>query len=182
VNGLASVKEQADRLDPHQRIRFAFDRDRDCFICPRKSVLAFKRERALEGVLYRNYHKSGCGKCELRVRCIGPGPGRTSKDLWARASWLNETKALGDPQPPEVSRYELIAAMRAKLLTTRGRAIYGIRFPVSEGVFATVKGLRKGNRFLRRGLDRVSEEWAERCIAHNLAKMSGFTLCRLMEC
>lgn len=182
ANGLMSVKEQTDRLDPHQRIRFTFDRNRDCFVCPSKSVLAFKRERALEGVLYRNYHKSGCGKCELRRRCFGPGPGRTSKDLWVRASWLNESKALGDPQPPEISRYQLLAAMRAKLSTTRGRAIYGRRFPVSEGVFAAVKGLRKGNRFLRRGLDRVNEEWAERCIAHNLAKRSGFTLCRLMEC
>jgi transposase len=179
------VKEQEDRFDPHKRIQFTFDRDKDCFVCPCQGVLAFKRERALEGVSYRNYRKSGCGKCELRVRCIGSGPGRTSKDLWVRTSWLNESKALGDPQSGrpsgKTSRYELLAAMRAKLSTPEGRAVYGRRFPVSEGVFATVKGLRKGYRFLRRGLDRVNQEWAERCIAHNLAKISGFTLCRLME-
>jgi hypothetical protein len=44
-----------------------------------------------------------------------------------------------------------------------------------------VKGLRGGYRFLRSRLERVREEWAERCIAHNLAKMAGFTLCSLME-
>jgi transposase len=179
-----SMKEQKDRLDPKQRIQFIFDRDRDCFVCPRQGVLTFRRERALKGESYRNYRKTRCGKCELRTRCIGPS--RTRKDLWIRTSWLNESKAFEDTQtgtkPPKISRHELKAAMRAKLSTPRGRAIYGKRFPVSEGVFATVKGLRKGNRFLRRGLDRVNEEWAERCIAHNLAKMSGFTLCRLMEC
>jgi hypothetical protein len=179
------VKEQGDRFDPHQRLQFIYNGDKDCLVCPRNGVLAFKRERALEGVLYRNYRKSGCGKCELRGRCIGSRANRTSKDLWVRTSWLNESKALGDPQsggPSGMnSRYELLAAMRAKLSTPEGRAVYAKRFPVSEGVFATVKSLRKGYRFLRRGLDRVNQEWTERCIAHNLAKLSGFTLCSLMR-
>ncbi len=79
------------------------------------------------------------------------------------------------------SEIELALAMRAKLSTTKGKATYGQRFQVSEGVFAVVKGLRAGHRFLRRRLDRVREEWVERCIAHNMAKMAGFTLCKLTE-
>jgi hypothetical protein len=75
----------------------------------------------------------------------------------------------------------LALAMRAKLSTPEGKATYAKRFHVSEGVFAVVKGLRGEYRFLRSRLERVREEWAERCIAHNLAKMGGFTLCSLME-
>jgi len=71
--------------------------------------------------------------------------------------------------------------MREKLSTHRGKATYSKRFQISEGVFAVVKGLRAGHRFLRVSLDRVREEWTERCIAHNLAKICGFTLCKLME-
>ena len=83
--------------------------------------------------------------------------------------------------PEGRSGFDLALAMREKLSTPEGKATYGKRFTVSEGAFAVVKGLRAGHRFLRRRLDPVREEWAERCIAHNLAKMAGFTLCSLME-
>ena len=56
------------------------------------------------------------------------------------------------------SAFELALQMREKLSTPEGRATYAKRFQVSEGVFAAVKGLRAGCRFLRTGLERVQEE------------------------
>jgi hypothetical protein len=109
----------------------------------------------------------------------------TRKDVWIRASELPGLKVKAvrvyDVSRNGHSGYELALAMRAKLSTPEGKATYGRRFQISAGVFAVVKGLRAGYRFLRIGLDRVREEWTERCIAHNLAKMAGFTLCRLTE-
>jgi hypothetical protein len=67
--------------------------------------------------------------------------------------------------PDSLSGFELALAMRAKLSTPEGKAVYAKRFQISEGVFGAVKGLRAGHRFLRRRLERVQEEWAERCIA-----------------
>jgi hypothetical protein len=48
------LKEQRDRCDPHQRLQFIYDRDKDCFVCPRDGVLAFKREQPLESPTGRN--------------------------------------------------------------------------------------------------------------------------------
>ena len=121
----------------------------------------------------------------MRAPCIGGSKSPARKDVWVKASEIPGVK-VKVMRAFHLSRsgrsgFELALAMRAKLSTAEGKATYAKRFQVSEGVFAVVKGLRAGHRFLRRRLDRVREEWAERCIAHNLAKMAGFTLCSLME-
>ena len=65
-------------------------------------------------------------------------------------------------------------AMREKLSTPEGKMIYSKRFPAIEGCFGVIKNARQGWHFLRRRLERVQVEWAERLIAHNIAKLIGF--------
>ena len=181
--GPPPVKAKESRFDG-QSLEFNYEADQDSFICPAGGTLSFCGERPLGGVLYRRYRKSGCGGCALRDRCIGSSKHPTRKDLWIKASELPELKAKVVPTfraPESLSGFQLALAMRAKLSTPEGRAVYAKRFQVSEGAFGAVKGLRAGHRFLRRRLERVREEWAERCIAHNLAKLAKFTLCSLME-
>jgi len=154
-------------------------------VCPQGGRLSFRRAKPFQGVVYRGYRRNGCGGCPLRARCIGGSKIPTRKDVWVKASEIPGLKAKV-VRALDLSRdghtgFELALAMRAKLSTPDGKATCGKRFQVSEGVFAVVKGLRAGYRFLRTRLDPVREEWTERCISHNLAKMSGFTLCRLME-
>jgi len=182
--GPPPVKEHESRYTG-ATLEFAYDAEADIFICPQGGKLTFRRAKPFQGVEFRDYRKNGCGECPLRAGCIGGSKTPTRKDLWVKPSDLPGLKvkvirvhAISSGGP---SGFELALAMREKLSTPEGKATYGKRFQVSEGVFAVVKGLRAGYRFLRRGLDRVREEWSERCIAHNLAKMSGFTLCRLME-
>ena len=69
----------------------------------------------------------------------------------------------------------LILQMREKLKSPSGKRVYSFRFPVAEGGIAALKETRQGSKFLKRGLNRVQTEWTERCIAHNLGKMIGFT-------
>jgi transposase len=181
--GPPPVKAKESRFDG-QSLEFVYQAAEDRFICPAGGTLSFRREGPLGGILYRRYQKNKCGECALRDRCIRSSKHPTRKDLWIRASDLPGLKAKVVPtlrSPDRISGFELALAMRAKLSMPEGRAVYAKRFPVSEGVFGTVKGLRAGYRFLRCRLERVREEWAERCIAHNLAKLAKFTLCSLME-
>jgi len=182
--GPPPVRAEEIRFDKDS-MEFAYQVGEDSFICPQGGRLTFRRERPIGGVLYRGYRKNGCRGCPLRAPCIGGSKSPARKDVWVKASEIPGVK-VKVVRAFHLSRggrsgFELALAMRAKLSTAEGKATYAMRFQVSEGVFAVVKGLRAGHRFLRRRLDRVREEWAERCIAHNLAKMAGFTLCSLME-
>jgi len=61
--------------------------------------------------------------------------------------------------------------MRRKLSTLRGRATYAWRQILPEPVFGQIKQARGFRQFLRRGLERVGEEWALVTTAHNLLKL-----------
>ena len=62
-------------------------------------------------------------------------------------------------------------ALRDKLRTPQGRAIYKMRKAVVEPVFAQIKEQRGFRRFLLRGLKRVEGEWRLICATHNLLKL-----------
>ena len=62
-------------------------------------------------------------------------------------------------------------AMRAKLRTARGRAVYGLRKGVVEPVFGQIKGARGFRRFSLRGLEKIRGEWRLVCLTHNLLKI-----------
>ncbi|MGH9434035.1 MAG: IS1182 family transposase [Terriglobia bacterium] len=78
------------------------------------------------------------------------------------------------PPPPGSSVAE---AMRHKLRTPEGRAVYRMRKAVVEPVFGQIKEGRGFRRFLLRGLVRVEAEWKLICATHNLLKLfhSGWT-------
>jgi transposase len=61
--------------------------------------------------------------------------------------------------------------MARKLLTLRGRASYAWRQILPEPVFGQIKHARGFRQFLRRGLQKVSQDWSMICTAHNLLKL-----------
>lgn len=63
------------------------------------------------------------------------------------------------------------AAMRTKLATATGRAIYARRKTIPEPVFGQIKQARGFRRFWLRGLQKVRGEWALICLTHNLLKL-----------
>ena len=65
--------------------------------------------------------------------------------------------------------------MARKLLTIRGRATYAWRQLLPEPVFGQIKHARGFRQFLRRGLQRVGQEWSMICTVHNLLKLYGAT-------
>ncbi len=74
---------------------------------------------------------------------------------------------VSSPASPRTSK----DAMRAKLQTDEGRAIYRRRKAVVEPVFGQQKEARGFRRFLLRGTDKVRGEWSLICAGHNLLKI-----------
>jgi len=68
-------------------------------------------------------------------------------------------------------------AMRHKLRTESGRAIYKRRKAIVEPVFGQIKEGRGFRRFSLRGLEKTRAEWRLVCLTHNLLKLfrSGWT-------
>ena len=72
------------------------------------------------------------------------------------------------PPPEEASVQE---AMRHKLRTEAGQAIYKMRKAIVEPVFGQTKERRGFRRFSFRGMDKVCAEWKLICLTHNLLKL-----------
>lgn len=77
-------------------------------------------------------------------------------------------EAATGPPPEEASVQE---AMRHKLRTEAGHAIYKMRKAIVEPVFGQTKERRGFRRFSFRGKDKVSAEWKLICLTHNLLKL-----------
>ena len=81
----------------------------------------------------------------------------------------------GDDTPAPRGRPPKTMTMRErmarKLRTRKGRRIYAQRKTLAEPVFGQIKQARGFRQFLRRGLERVGQEWALVCTAHNLLKL-----------
>ena len=77
-------------------------------------------------------------------------------------------EASSDPPPPGASPKE---AMREKLRTEAGRAVYKMRKAIVEPVFGQIKEQRGFRRFSLRGKENVSREWKLVCAVSNLLKL-----------
>jgi len=65
----------------------------------------------------------------------------------------------------------VIGAMRAKLQTAAGHAVYALRKAIVEPVFGQIKAGRGFRRFSFRGHAKVNAEWLLICLTHNLLKL-----------
>jgi len=107
---------------------------------------------------------------------LGALPERVSAD----SGFFSETN-LSDPHltgvacyvPPEQSVKEppVAEAMRERLKSEEGRAVYAQRKATVEPVFGQIKEGRGFRRFSFRGLDPVEAEWQLVCLTHNLLKL-----------
>jgi transposase len=77
-------------------------------------------------------------------------------------------ETISDPLPPDASPKE---AMRHKLRTAEGRAVYKMRKAIVEPVFGQIKEQRSFRRFSLRGKQNVRREWRLVCAASNLLKL-----------
>jgi transposase len=74
-----------------------------------------------------------------------------------------------DPEPPQNAT--AVQAMRHRLQTREGKALYATRKSTVETVFGIIKQVQGFRQFLLRGLDAVQSEWSLVCIGWNLKRM-----------
>jgi transposase len=74
-----------------------------------------------------------------------------------------------DPEPPRNAT--AMQAMRHRLQTREGKAVYATRKSTVETVFGIIKQVQGFRQFLLRGLDAVQGEWSLVCIGWNLKRM-----------
>ncbi len=74
-----------------------------------------------------------------------------------------------DPEAPQ--NPNSVQAMRHRMQTKKGKALYAKRKSTVETVFGIIKHVQGFRQFLLRGLDSVQSEWALVCIGWNLKRM-----------
>ena len=62
--------------------------------------------------------------------------------------------------------------MATKLKRGGHRSRYRLRKQLPESVFGQIRQARGFRQFLLRGLEKVADEWALVCLAHNITKMA----------
>ena len=77
----------------------------------------------------------------------------------------------GAPTAPKATRTPLRAAMRTKLQTPEGHAVYARRKCITEPVHGLIKQARGFRQFLLRGLPNVQAEFTLIALTHNLLKL-----------
>ncbi|MCP5088571.1 MAG: transposase [Rhodobacteraceae bacterium] len=84
--------------------------------------------------------------------------------------------AMEPPQTPETPNgAERVTAMRHRMKTEAGKALYAKRKSTVEPVFGIIKHVMGFRQFMLRGLEAVSGEWNLVCIAFNLKRMYALT-------
>ncbi len=148
---LIPPKEQPE-TDSNNRFaskHFVKDGDRDVLICPVGNELTFRRIVQNKCGRYRVYTANGCRKCPHYDQCVKTKC-KTGRSIQVR---------IVDAQRE---------AMKQRLKTEEGKALYHLRQQSVEIVFADIKSTMGLDRF--RMADKAgakSETWLA-CLAHNL--------------
>jgi transposase len=148
-DGTYQSRCRGKQVSTFDKDNFTYDPDQDVFICPEGCVLTFwycKND-------YRIYRYAHCPQCVHFGQCTKSSRGRS---IWRR---------IVDDR---------VKAMRAKLDTDAGKAIYAKRKHIVEPVFGQIKAPMGFTGFLLRGLAKVNLEFTIVAIAHNLRKISRY--------
>lgn len=109
-----------------------------------------------------------------REKDAGDGVRETGAAVALAAAPAAEREAAAGTEPAKPSGAE---AMRQKLSSAEGQAVYKMRKAVVEPVFGQIKERRGFRRFLFRGLQKVEAEWQIICLTHNLLKLFRAGVC-----
>jgi len=151
----ASLRKGKDAQDnPFHKEKFTYNEQDDTYTCPAGKQLHFSYCQKRKGKKpLRLYQCSACEGCPHREQCTRNRKGRTI----ARLPHENKLKA-----------------MREKLDSPQGKAIYAKRQKVVEPVFGIIKNVMGFRAFSLRGLQKVRGEFNIVSIAYNIKKITSF--------
>jgi transposase len=137
---------------PYHISQFNYDRERDCWICPRGQVLEYEKTRNRKDTSYqtRSYRCQAFRECPVRWEC--------SKEKRGRTVELNPYR-------------EVIQRQKEKQKDKENRDLLRRRMVIVEPAFARVKHFLEFRRFAVTGLEKVRAQWLFVCAMVNLSHM-----------
>jgi transposase len=139
--------------------KFAYDNDRDLYICPAGNELSFYENTSKNGMKYKKYKCMDCQSCKYKDSCTSSASGRTIQ-RWEHENILEEVFQN----------------------TLANNDIYKKRRCIVEHPFGTVKRSLGYSFFLRRQKENVDAEASSMFIAYNLKRLlSMFSTQELIE-
>lgn len=142
---------------------FTLDEERNVAICPAGKALYRNRQNCTHGgKIGRKFTgaKRDCEPCELREKCLR----HPDKTPTRQVTFFYKDAA--EPVNPHT------AAMRQRIDSPEGRALYGQRLGTVEPVFGNLRHNKRLNRFTLRGKEKVNAQWQLFCLVHNIEKLS----------
>ncbi|MBE0620757.1 MAG: IS1182 family transposase [Burkholderiales bacterium] len=141
---------------------FTHDPARNSCICPAgKSLYSNGSHCTIKGRTHHKFTgaKRDCVPCGLRDQCL-----RTpEKTLVRQVAIFHQSQG---------SAHKHTDAMRQRIDSTEGRALYGRRIATVEPVFGNLRHNKRLDRFTLRGQRKVDIQWKLYCMVHNIEKLS----------
>jgi len=137
---------------------FAYDEQRDEFICPAQQRLRFRYTTGYTSdngfvTERRGYECEGCSQCPLKPQCSKAKGNRKIRISFRLLAYRRQA--------------------RENLTSAEGEHLRAVRSTEVETVFGHVKHNQGFRRFHLRGLLKVKTEWGLVSIAHNLQKLAA---------
>ena len=154
-----STKQASPLYGPQD---FDFDREAHTCVCPAgQSLHGNGRECRIGGYIAIKFRgsQSACVPCTQRDQCL-----RTPQQTKTRQVAFFIGKL------PDKNVHT--QAMKQRIDSAEGRALYGRRFAVVEPVFANLRHNKRLNRFTLRGQAKVDAQWKLFALVHNIEKLA----------
>jgi transposase len=158
VRAPSSVTGEREGDGPYHKARFAYEAERDVFVCPQGKELDLRgtkpgrhdKEKEVRVYRCRSYRD-----CPVRWECSGAKRGRTIE---------------------KGPHHEAVVRQVEKQKGEEGSALLAKRSQIVEAVFGILKAGHRFRRWSVRGLGKVRAEWTLMCTVLNLRKLYGHWL------
>lgn len=137
----ARAKGRFDRAD------FAYDSDRDVYVCPAGEDLTYRFTGEQDGKAQRTYWADACGNCPIKARCT-PSPQRRIR-RWEHEAALERVQKRIDDNPDRLA----------------------IRSMTVEHLFGSIKSWMGATHFTMRRMKNVATEMALHVLAYNFKRV-----------
>jgi transposase len=148
-----SIKEKIKEGKAFSREDFRYDKENDCYICPKGNRLEYYKQEKNKHFRGRRYKAKDCQSCEIKKLCLAKNNTNGYREL--RRDY----------------REEYAEKMIEKMATDLAKEMMYTRRITVETVIGNLKSNMGYNRFRLKGLQKVNGEFKLMCIGHNLNKL-----------
>jgi len=137
----AAARGQFDKAD------FAYDRDKDVYVCPAGEKLTYRFAGQQDGKALRSYWSGACAGCAIKAKCTTSKERRVRR--WEKEDVLEQVQERLDADPDQLA----------------------VRSMTVEHPYGTIKSWMGATHFKMRRLKNVGTEMALHVLANNMTRV-----------